>query len=200
MTHCPQLDMLSTHPHKHLCTVGFRDLVLEVHTCAEHFSSASRKACRFLVPMSGKLAVLLPTPWVHRGLCPGVPGLPVYLEKNQTPWETLSPVKANQAPESRIRCDFIRDVAGKENSLPSSSQVLPSFLLLLGHLCNKITIFKVQQHLSKFHFVLQPPPLPGSKRFPFEKTLYTSSPILSLPSFWHHHQPHAASLWLYLFQ
>ena len=101
-----------------------------MHTGAEHSLLHPGKPV-VLDPMSAKTVMLLPVPGCI-GACVLVFQAYLYLEKNQTPWETLSPVKADQAPESQESLWLHQGLAGERNALslpPASKSFLPSSLL-----------------------------------------------------------------------
>lgn len=89
---------------------------------------------------------------MHRGLCPGVPGLPVPREEPDTLGDSFSCQSQSSPRVPGVAVTSSGTGRGKKRPLPSSSfQVLPSFLPSLGEIyVIKSTIFKVQQHLSHF--------------------------------------------------
>ena len=89
---------------------------------------------------------------MHRGLCPGVPGLPVPREEPDTLGDSFSCQSRSSPRVPGVAVASSGTGRGKKRPLPSSSfQVLPSFLPSLGEIhVIKSTILKVQQHLSHF--------------------------------------------------
>ena len=125
---------------------------------------------------------------MHRGQCPGVPGLPVPREEPDALGDSFS---CQSRPSPRVPAVSVTSSGtgrGKKCSLLSSSfQVLPSFLPSLGEIhVIKSTIFKAYSSAAfiTFHSVMRPPPLPGSKTFscPQKKTLHPSSPSSLSPA------------------